>query len=161
MLFIHAAEQLNPLETTAEPRPEESTSRYEDTVQPTNKSLKQREKANKKNFILTKRIAWLWLLKFSHAQEFWKEDPMPIEQWWDGEGKDASPRAEGWGSHHHLDFGLYSPTWYPLHLAHAPSWSYSSLAVCLFCLTPQTSSKRNFCLTTAPTWRILLKFHFN
>ena len=43
------------------------------------------------------------------------------------------------------------PRRHPLLLAHAPSWSYPSLAFCLFCLTPQTSSKRNFCLTTAPT----------
>ena len=41
MLFIHAVEQLNPLQTTAGPQPEKSTSRYEDAAQPTNKSLKK------------------------------------------------------------------------------------------------------------------------
>lgn len=43
MLLIHAAEQLSPLETAAEPQPEKSTCRYEDTVQPTNKGLKQKK----------------------------------------------------------------------------------------------------------------------
>lgn len=56
MLFIHAAEQLNPLQTTAGPQPEKSTSRYEDAAQPTNKNI-QKEKASKRNFILTERIA--------------------------------------------------------------------------------------------------------
>ena len=43
------------------------------------------KESNEKNCILTKTGAWLWLLKFNHAQEFCKEDTLSIAQWWDGE----------------------------------------------------------------------------